>query len=124
MSITYELVFVALSVRWALEREADLAAKYQTFVLGSKIPMWIGEFGAFMTDASTDNWLRDVKRLFDKYQVGWAWWACLDPSGGNSIPDPILNPYASASPSQASLIMYQLSSSQRTGLKSAHSTGG
>jgi hypothetical protein len=50
--------------------EADLAAKYQTFVLRSKVPMRKGEFGAFMRDASADNRLRDAKRLLDKFQVG------------------------------------------------------
>ncbi len=49
-----------------------MAAKYQKFVLGSKVPMWIGEFGAFMKDHSAEDWLGDAKRLFDKYQVGWA----------------------------------------------------
>jgi aryl-phospho-beta-D-glucosidase BglC (GH1 family) len=69
--------------------QADLAAKYQTFDLGSKTPMWIGEFGAFMTDGSADNWLKDAKALFDKYQIGWAWWAYPNPSDEYSIPDPV-----------------------------------
>lgn len=46
--------------------EADFPAKYQTFVLQSLVPMWIGEFGAFIADANAGNWLRDTKRLFDK----------------------------------------------------------
>jgi hypothetical protein len=36
--------------------DSDLAAKYQTFVLRSNVPMWIGEFGAFIADASAENW--------------------------------------------------------------------
>jgi endoglucanase len=72
--------------------DADLAAKYQTFVLGSKVPMWIEEFGAFTKDHSTEDWLGDAKRPFDKYQLGWAWWAYADPRYGNSVPDPILSP--------------------------------
>jgi endoglycosylceramidase len=81
--------------------EADLAAKYQTFVLQSHLPMWIGEFGAFMNDSSADNWLRDAKSLFDKYQVGWAWWPYYDPKDGNPVPSPLLNPDTSASSTQA-----------------------
>jgi endoglycosylceramidase len=76
--------------------EADLAAKYQSFVLSSKVPMWIGEFGAFMKDHSAEHWLEDAKRLFDKYQVGWAWWAYADPRDQNSIPDCLKNPSTSA----------------------------
>ena len=37
--------------------------------------MWIGEFGAFMNDGSSQQWLRDALRVFNKYQLGWAWWA-------------------------------------------------
>jgi aryl-phospho-beta-D-glucosidase BglC (GH1 family) len=69
--------------------EADLEAKYQTFVLNSKVPMWIGEFGAYMKDHSAERWLEDAKTLFDKFQVGWAWWAYGD---GSSIPDCLKNP--------------------------------
>lgn len=55
--------------------EADLRAKYDRFVLQLGSPVWIGEFGAFMKDMSRDYWLEDATQLFDKYQVGWAWWA-------------------------------------------------
>jgi len=54
--------------------DEDLMAKYKTFILKSKRPMWIGEFGAFMKDGTYQSWLQDAKGLFDKYQVGWAWW--------------------------------------------------
>jgi endoglycosylceramidase len=76
--------------------EADLAAKYQTFVLNSKVPMWVGEFGAFMKDQSVEHWLEDAKSLFDKYQVGWAWWAYGNSRDGKSIPDSLKNPKTSA----------------------------
>jgi endoglycosylceramidase len=76
--------------------EADLEAKYQTFVLNSEVPMWIGEFGAFMRDHSAEHWLEDAKSLFDKYQVGWAWWAYGNSRDGNSIPDSLKNPKTSA----------------------------
>jgi endoglycosylceramidase len=75
--------------------EADLEAKYQTFVLNSKVPMWIGEFGAFMKDQSAEQWLEDAKSLFDKYRVGWAWWAYGVPTDGNSIPYSLKNPKTS-----------------------------
>jgi endoglycosylceramidase len=54
---------------------ADLDAKYERFVLEMGSPMWIGEFGAFTHDASSEQWLRDAVALFNKYQIGWAWWA-------------------------------------------------
>jgi len=54
--------------------EADLAAKYRKFVIEFAKPMWIGEFGAFMKDDSYINWLHDAIGLFDRYQIGWAWW--------------------------------------------------
>jgi endoglycosylceramidase len=76
--------------------EADFAAKYEAFVLNSKVPMWIGEFGAFMKDHSAEHWLEDAKSLFDKYQVGWAWWAYGNSRDGNSIPDSLKNPKTSA----------------------------
>ena len=55
--------------------EADLAAKYKTFVLEMGSPVWIGEFGAFMKDPSSTLSLQDAVKLFAKYQVGWAYWA-------------------------------------------------
>jgi endoglycosylceramidase len=55
--------------------DADLAAKYQKFVVEFGSPMWIGEFGAFMKDGTQDSWVRDALNAFDKYGVGWAWWA-------------------------------------------------
>jgi len=49
-------------------------------------PIWIGEFGAFMKDESHHNWLQDATTLFDKYMVGWAWWAFgEEDSRGNSM---------------------------------------
>ena len=55
--------------------EADISAKYQKFVVEMESPMWIGEFGAFMNDGSSQQWLRDALRVLNKYQLGWAWWA-------------------------------------------------
>ena len=55
--------------------EADLAAKYKTFVLEMGSPIWIGEFGAFMKDPSNTLWVQDAVKLFSKYQIGSAYWA-------------------------------------------------
>jgi aryl-phospho-beta-D-glucosidase BglC (GH1 family) len=63
---------------------AELSQDYQTFVVEMQAPMWIGEFGAFMRDNSRINWLRDATSLFEKYQVGWAWWAVEN--GGPLVP--------------------------------------
>lgn len=49
--------------------------------------MWIGEFGAFMSDGSSQVWLRDAVRIFSKYQIGWAWWA-FD-SSDRGLPSPL-----------------------------------
>jgi endoglycosylceramidase len=66
--------------------EADFVAKYRRFVLDMGGPMWVGEFGAFMRDsASSHRWLQDAIRIFDRYQVGWAWWAFCQ-TGDQSIP--------------------------------------
>ena len=66
--------------------EADLAAKYQKFVVEMGSPMWIGEFGAFMRDGSSEEeWVRVAVSVFNKYQIGWAWWAFNDKQG--PIPD-------------------------------------
>jgi endoglycosylceramidase len=70
--------------------EADFQAKYEKFVLESKAPMWIGEFGAFMPDKSScAKWAQDTVNLFDKYNIGWAWWAYYDRAA--SIPSAVLS---------------------------------
>lgn len=56
--------------------ERDFLEKYQKFLVESGTPMWIGEFGAFMADdSSRAMWTQDVLTLFNRYHVGWAWWA-------------------------------------------------
>ncbi len=56
--------------------ENDFVEKYKTFLVDSGAPMWIGEFGAFMPDdSSRARWTQDALALFNRYQVGWAWWA-------------------------------------------------
>ncbi len=56
--------------------ENDFAVKYRTFLIDSGIPMWIGEFGALMPDnTSRGAWTQDALTLFNRYQIGWAWWA-------------------------------------------------
>jgi len=65
--------------------ETVITSLYKTYVTGGKRPIWIGEFGAFMTDDSANVWLLDATRLFAKFGVGWAWWA-YDGRGLPSIP--------------------------------------
>ena len=56
--------------------EQDFLMKYQTFVTEGGMPVWIGEFGAFMADESSRaTWTQDALTLFERYHVGWAWWA-------------------------------------------------
>jgi hypothetical protein len=66
--------------------EADFAAKYKKFVVDRGGPMWVGEFGAFMKDSdSSQRWLQDAIKTFNKYQTGWAWWA-FDQNRPQSMP--------------------------------------
>jgi hypothetical protein len=58
--------------------ENDLAAKYETFVVDSGIPMRVGEFGAFALQNELRNLTQDALTLFNRYHVGWAWWAFSD----------------------------------------------
>lgn len=56
--------------------ENDFVAKYETFVVEFGTPMWIGEFGAFMVDASSHAiWIQVALDLFNRYGIGWGWWA-------------------------------------------------
>jgi hypothetical protein len=45
-----------------------------------------------MSDQSAEHWLADAKSLFERYQVGWAWWAYGSSGSGNPVPDCIENP--------------------------------
>jgi endoglycosylceramidase len=56
--------------------QLDFEAKYKTFVIGLNVPMFIGEFGAFMPDNSSKmKWAQDALDLFSANNIGWAWWA-------------------------------------------------
>lgn len=71
--------------------ENDFIAKYRSVVIESGTPMWIGEFGAFMQDStSRATWTQDALTLFNRYQVGWAWWAFNGQY--TSIPDQLYVP--------------------------------
>jgi endoglycosylceramidase len=71
--------------------ENDFVAKYKTFLIDSGTPLWIGEFGAFMPDNSSRGiWTQDALTLFNRYEIGWGWWAY---SGlYTSIPDQLYVP--------------------------------
>jgi endoglycosylceramidase len=71
--------------------EKDFIQKYKTFLVDSSTPMWIGEFGAFMPDdSSRANWTQDALTLFNRYRIGWAWWAYNGQY--TSIPDQLYVP--------------------------------
>ena len=71
--------------------ESDFTAIYKTFAVDTGTPMWIGEFGAFMPDnSSRGTWTQDALTLFNRYQIGWAWWACNGQYA--SIPDQLYVP--------------------------------
>ena len=68
--------------------DAYLQALYEHYVMTMGVPMWIGEFGAFMTDQTYLNWLSGAIGIFNQYRVGYAWWPY---QGGpiQSIPAPV-----------------------------------
>jgi endoglycosylceramidase len=70
----------------------EFTMDYNEIVLEAKNPMWIGEYGAFMTDGSAVNWLQDAIRIFNQYNVGSAWWPY---EGGpiTEIPAPVVNQF-------------------------------
>jgi endoglycosylceramidase len=73
------------------ELERAFISQRDKYVNGLGVPMWIGEFGSFMPDSSSRAaWTQDALTLFNRYQVGWAWWAY----NGNysSIPDQLYVP--------------------------------
>jgi endoglucanase len=41
-----------------------------------RVPVWCGEYGAFndAPDGSSDRWMRDVCRIFEKNQIPWIIW--------------------------------------------------
>ena len=38
-------------------------------------PLWIGEFGVGSSAYMADKWVKDVTNIFDKYVLGYCWWA-------------------------------------------------
>lgn len=38
------------------------------------LPLWIGEFGIGAGTINHDRWIADQVALFNKYDLGWAWW--------------------------------------------------
>jgi endoglycosylceramidase len=54
--------------------ESYFKSLYDTFVLRFNQPMWIGEFGMTASVQGASIWTKDSADLFDKYNVGWAWW--------------------------------------------------
>jgi hypothetical protein len=74
------------------KHEADLRAEFIRFVLELGSPFG-RENLAFMRDMSCNEWFEDATRLFDKYQVGWAWCAFgQDARREHTIPDCVALP--------------------------------
>jgi hypothetical protein len=38
------------------------------------IPIWVGEFGAFVEDQGSTLWVKDTLQIFREHDLGWAWW--------------------------------------------------
>jgi hypothetical protein len=53
-----------------------------------------------MKGTSANDWLADAKKLFDEYQVGWAWLAERGLGDVNSVPDCLQSPATTPIPSQ------------------------
>jgi aryl-phospho-beta-D-glucosidase BglC (GH1 family) len=88
----YELAWDGYSHSQEGYLETVLLSDYTRYTsLG--LPVWIGEFGAFMSADNNSLWLQDVQYLFNKYQLGWAWWSY---NGRSSNGDPqYVPPYTS-----------------------------
>ena len=52
------------TLEWALNSQTQ----------GMTIPVWIGEFGIDTKTQNYQNWIKDTLGLFNKYNVGWAYW--------------------------------------------------
>lgn len=74
----------------------QLAAMYRKFVVGSGTPMWIGEFSGFMKDGTYRGYLQDSEKLFNQYQLGWAWWG-FKAEFGEKVPNVLFSPPLSVS---------------------------
>jgi endoglycosylceramidase len=57
----------ATFLEWSLKQFYNVIVKLNQ-------PLWIGEFGIEMRVNGSDTWIRDTTMLFEKYQLGWAWW--------------------------------------------------
>ncbi len=65
--------------------ENAIARSYNTVVVKLRQPLWIGEFGMEMKVNGSDTWTQDQVALFNKYNLGWAWWVywrTTDPDNG------------------------------------------
>jgi len=63
---------------------------YNLTVSTWKIPLWIGEFGGSTVDvrkAGTLHGLAVTLDLFDRYTLGWAYWALAESDAGPSLVD-------------------------------------
>jgi endoglycosylceramidase len=89
--------------------EQDIAAKYKLFVVQSRNPMWIGEFSAFMKDDTYQAYLQDAQSIFEKYQLGWAWWG-FNSEFGQKVPTILTSPPLTAPVSPTSLQSNETSS--------------
>jgi endoglycosylceramidase len=70
------------ALRTALDTDRATVQRYGT-------PIWIGEYGAFMSDSTYLNWLHDTVGLFKEYDLGSAWWP-YHGGAGQQIPSPVL----------------------------------
>jgi hypothetical protein len=78
--------------------QSELSVDIATFVDGTGMPIWIGEFGVPVEskmEGGKDLWMQDAKDLFGIYEVGWAWWSYGYPRPNPSpdlIPESIYHP--------------------------------
>ena len=77
--------------------ESEMISDYNKFVVQFGKPMWIGEYGAFMTDGTDAVWFHDAVTLLKQYQAGSSWWAFYGPAGsyGKTIPSSLTSAWNS-----------------------------
>jgi endoglycosylceramidase len=77
--------------------QSEMTSDYNKFVVQFSKPMWIGEYGAFMTDGTDATWFHDAVALIKQYQAGSSWWAYYGPAGsyGKTIPSSLISAWNS-----------------------------
>lgn len=82
--------------RWNAEKLEELISQAAAWAKAHRVRLTCNEFGVYRKVAPPDDrnaWIRDVRSLLEKYQIGWAMWdynhgfGVMDRVNGKLIPD-------------------------------------